>query len=108
MIRVRKIRNFYATFLLAALSVSAQTGVGSLTGQVTDPGGAVVPGAAITAVQDATGRELHTVSSDAGVYSFPTLDIGSYTVSAELKGFKRMSRPNVVILAANRTALDIR
>jgi hypothetical protein len=94
--------------VLISCSLLAQTGVGSLSGQVLDPGGSVVPGAAVNLRNDATGVEAHTITSDAGVYSFPTLDIGTYSLSVEAKGFKRSTRPNVVVQAANRTAVEMR
>jgi len=95
-------------FLPAAFVLMAQTGVGSLAGVVVDSVGAVVPGAAVTIRHDATGREIRTVSSDAGVYAFPTLDVGSYTVTAEAKGFKKLVRPGIVIQTASRASLELR
>ena len=95
-------------FVLAASSLLAQTGVGSLSGQVLDPAGAVVPGAAVVIKSDATARELRTITSDAGLYTFPTLDIGSYVVTAEASGFKRSVHSGVVIQAANRSSLEMR
>src|SRR5437588_8166665 len=94
--------------LLASASLFAQTGVGSLAGQVVDPAGAAVPGAAVVIHHDDTGRELKTVSSDAGIYTFPTLDVGPYTITAEARGFKKLSRSGIVILAANRSTLELR
>lgn len=94
--------------VLATYSLTAQTGVGSLSGQVLDPGGSAVPGAAVHLRNEDTGVELHTVTSDAGVYAFPTLDIGTYTVTVEMKGFKKSARPGVVIQAANRSAVEVR
>src|ERR1044071_1872859 len=97
-----------SAFFLAVFSLFAQTGVGSLTGQVLDPAGAVVPGAAVIIQHYATGRELRTITSDAGVYTFPTLDIGSYVVTAEARGFKKSIHSGVVIQAANRSSLEMR
>jgi hypothetical protein len=95
-------------FVLVVYNLLAQTGVGSLAGSVVDPGGAAVPGTAITIRHDATGRELKTVSSDAGVYAFPTLDVGPYTIAAEAKGFKKLSRSGIVIQTASRASLELR
>jgi hypothetical protein len=102
------LRLLLSLLLLFAFNLSAQTGVGSLSGQVLDPGGSVVPGAPVLLKSEATGLELQTVTSDAGVYGFPTLDVGSYVLTVEAKGFKRATRSNVVIQAANRTAVEMR
>jgi len=48
---------------------------------------------------EATGAKFTTISSSAGLYSFPNLLIGSYTVSVEYSGFKKHVRKNVVVAA---------
>src|SRR5262245_14836929 len=96
-----------AFFALIAATASAQ-GVGSLGGQILDPAGAIVPGAGIHLKHDATGRDLETVSSDAGIYAFPSLDVGAYTITVEARGFKRLTRPGIVIATASRATLDLR
>ena len=95
-------------FVIAGLSLWAQTGVGSLTGQVVDPAGAAVPGAAVTLHSESTGRDQRTVSSNTGLYSFPTVDVGDYTVTVEATGFKRLARSGLTVLAANRSSLELR
>lgn len=97
-----------ALLVFAGASLLSQTGAGSLGGQLLDPAGAVVPAALITIRNDDTGRELKTVSSDAGVYTFPTLDVGPYSLTVEAVGFKKVSRSGIVIQAANRSSLELR
>lgn len=99
---------FVCTLFLTPLFAFAQTGVGSISGQVTDPAGAAVPGASIRLVQDATNRETTTVSSDSGVYSFPALDVGAYTLYVEVQGFKKLTRGGIVVATATRVSVDIR
>src|SRR5690349_1973842 len=78
------------SFVLFAVSAAqAQVSTGSLGGLVTDPNNAIVPGASISVKNEATGVELKTTSSDAGLYVFPTLNTGTYVVSVEKAGFKR-------------------
>lgn len=60
----------------------------SLGGTVTDISGGVIPGATVTATNDSTGVVSTSVSNAAGVYSFPRLLFGAYTVKAEQKGFQ--------------------
>src|SRR5438093_4641395 len=95
--------------LMFALSIPAfaQLSTGSLSGTVTDPSGAAVAGATVTATQTTTGRSLLTVSTDAGLYAFPNLDVGPYTLTVENTGFKKLSRSNIVISISTRSVVDV-
>jgi hypothetical protein len=79
-----------AAIVLALLSVTALFAQNAqLGGIVTDPTGALVPGATITATNTATGVITTTISNESGAYSFPSLQPGrAYTVGASLPGFK--------------------
>ncbi len=72
---------------LAGARIEAQTITGSIRGTVTDPSGAVVPGAKVTAVNVATGVASTTVSNKSGLYNFQFLVIGQYKVLATAPGF---------------------
>ncbi len=74
--------------LLVGSSTLKAQAVGEITGTVTDPSGAVVPNARITATNTATDVSQSTVSSSAGTYTIPRLPVGMYTVTAESRGFK--------------------
>jgi protocatechuate 3,4-dioxygenase beta subunit len=80
--------------LVAATSapLGAQTIRGALTGTVTDSTGALVPGATVTVTNTATGIADSTVSNAQGTYPFPLVQPGTYTIGAELQGFKRYVR----------------
>ena len=67
----------------------------TLNGQVVDPQGAVVPGVQIVATRVVTGAKFTTVSGDAGQYTAPFLPPGTYTITAEVAGFKRYVREGV-------------
>jgi hypothetical protein len=84
-----------------------QSQTGSLSGTVFDVNGAAVPGADVQAMQTDTGVNLHTVSSDAGLYVFPSLPVGIWTVTVEKTGFKKTVRSGIQILIAERQALDM-
>ncbi|MGB7546287.1 MAG: TonB-dependent receptor, partial [Terracidiphilus sp.] len=73
----------------------AQAGRGGINGLVSDPTGAVIPGARITLLDHATGVALHTVSTGAGLYSFVSLTPGRYEVTASMKGFQSAAVDNV-------------
>ncbi len=77
--------------LLGASAAVAQTITGSVRGTVTDPSGAVVSGADVTATNVATGVATHTVSDHSGLYNIQFLPIGSYTVTATAPGFSTAS-----------------
>lgn len=93
---------------LAALAVQAQTTSGSMSGTVTDPNGAVVPGAKVVALHDPTQSEFNTVTTDAGLYVFPTLPVGPYTVSVTQPGFKKLVQTGVEIRVNLRQTLDLK
>jgi len=80
--------------LLALISLLAgpgfsQTITGAITGTVTDPSNAAIGKARVTATNAATNISNSTETNDAGVYNFPFLPIGSYTLAAEMAGFKK-------------------
>ncbi len=86
------IRIFCCLLLLSTCSViGAQTITGSVRGTVTDPSGAVVPGAEITATNTATGVATHTTADRSGLYNIQFLPIGRYTIEATSKGFSTTS-----------------
>ena len=67
-----------ALFFVAVPSLVAQ-GYGSVSGTVTDPSGAAIPNATITATEVDTGRVITVTSGDAGTFVFTTLPPASYT-----------------------------
>jgi hypothetical protein len=67
----------------------------SLSGAVVDPSGAVVPGAEVTARNNATGTEFKALTVENGTYAMPVLDAGTYTVTVSLPGFKQAIVNNV-------------
>jgi outer membrane receptor protein involved in Fe transport len=88
-------KHFFRLLLFAfisALAFSQSTTSGDITGTVTDPSGAVVVNAKITATDNAT-RESHTATSNGqGSYRFAFLKPGSYTITASAPGFQDVSR----------------
>ncbi|MFN0086589.1 MAG: carboxypeptidase regulatory-like domain-containing protein [Blastocatellia bacterium] len=94
--------------LLALLSVIVlgQAGKGSLSGTVLDGNGAAIANAKVMAKQDATGQVLESSTTSAGLYAFPTLDVGVYTLTIEARGFKKSTRTNLTVGVSNRTVGD--
>ena len=64
---------------------------GSIQGTITDPSGAVVPGAKITISSKATGQVIHLSSSSSGAYNSGSLIPGDYMVEAQVTGFKTVN-----------------
>ena len=83
------LRNLICVCLLAFLTTVgfAQAPVGTISGLVTDPSGAVLPNAAVTIKNKATGAERKVTSSSEGTYSVPALPAGQYEISTQAKGF---------------------
>ena len=85
--------------LLSFFSLAlAQVDTGTVVGVVTDPSGAIVPGAVIEAVSAQTGLKVSTVTGAQGLYATPPLRSGDYEVSVVAEGFGR---------AAKRVRLDV-
>ena len=87
----------YVFMLCACIGAFGQAGRGGISGVIADSGGAIVPGASVSAKNDATGTTRTTVSNAAGLYSFVSLSPGSYDVSAIAKGFAISVQKNVSV-----------
>jgi Carboxypeptidase regulatory-like domain len=74
-------------FIVAALTASARSGIGSVEGTVTDPTGAVVPGAAIHVVNTGTDVAVDTKSNGAGFFQVNGLFTGTYAVRTQFRQF---------------------
>ena len=92
--------------LLAAASLPAQTFRGTILGTVTDPSGAVLPGAKVTVKNLGTGLERTTETSADGSYSLPELPIGTYNVTVTLTGFQTFVATNVTVDVATERRID--
>jgi hypothetical protein len=88
--RTHLLRYFIGCSLAALLFwsfASAQTVTGSVTGQVTDPSGALISGATVTAENTATAVKTSAKTNESGVYTIRFLPIGTYTLTIEASGF---------------------
>ncbi|HEX2453873.1 MAG TPA: TonB-dependent receptor [Vicinamibacterales bacterium] len=100
-------------FLILALTVLlprtvvAQTDTASIVGTVKDGSGAVMPGVTVTATQAGTDVALTTTTNASGQYVFPTLRIGTYSVAAELQGFRRTVRSDVLLNVQDRVEINL-
>ncbi len=62
--------------------------LGTISGEVKDGTGALLPGATVTVVNKATNATRTTVTNSAGLFDFPALPPGAYSVKTELEGFR--------------------
>jgi hypothetical protein len=102
-------RLLLAAVLVAAGSPAwAQFERSAISGTVVDEQGGVIPGATVTATNLQNNQVDVTVSDGSGFYTFPNLQPGAYSITAELQGFKRSTRTNVQADAAGRYVFDFR
>ncbi len=107
---VKTVRDSLSVCILLVCASSmalAQGGRGSISGLVSDPSGAIVSGAQVTALNQATGVALHTITSSAGLYSFVSLTPGIYVVTASQKGFENVAENNVLVTVDQTTTVNI-
>ena len=86
---------------MSCSSTFAQSGAGSIQGTVTDSTGAVIPGATISVVNQATNSNTDTKSSNVGFYQVPALFTGSYTVTVTAPGMKTYKTAIQLLVAQN-------
>src|SRR5688500_4903897 len=78
-------------WLFLCVPCSAQT-LGTITGEVKDSSGAIIPGATVTAQNTSTNATREGHSNEAGAYTFAALPPGPYVVKAELQGFRTVAQ----------------
>ncbi len=92
---------------LSSSLVLAQIGTATLTGRVTDPSGAVVPGVSIAVVQNGTNFEFTALTNAEGIYRVQSLQPGTYRISFEMPGFKRVVREGVELRVGDTLPVDV-
>jgi hypothetical protein len=106
--RVRGVRLPWL-LLLAVFSAApafAQDFRGALIGRINDSSGARLPGATVTATNTATNVGSTTTTNEDGSYSILYLTPGTYSVSVELSGFKRVVRDGIEVRVGDRLTID--
>jgi len=98
-----RIASFYLIFAVAAF---AQGDRGTITGTVTDPTGAVIPNANIQVINSDTAAVYKIGTSSTGNYTLANLPVGTYTLTVDAPGFKKFSRPGLIVQVAETTRVD--
>ncbi|MGD0955824.1 MAG: carboxypeptidase-like regulatory domain-containing protein [Candidatus Acidiferrales bacterium] len=86
-----------ALFICVSPAPAQSASTGALTGTVTDPSGAVISGATVTATNLATGQSRDTTTDASGSYKFSLLPPGNYSVKLSASGFKTAEVPSVTV-----------
>ena len=98
---------FISVLLLSLGTLFAQSDRSTVTGTLSDPAGAVVATAPVTARNLDTGGEYQTASTATGNYTLSELPVGRYELSVALAGFKRFVRQGLEIQARQTYRIDI-
>jgi hypothetical protein len=93
-------------FLLAGTAFG-QTTSATLSGAVHDPSGASIPGAAVKAIDTRTNLSFDTVTTAEGIFAFPSLQPGTYTLEVEMAGFKKYQRTGVILDASDKASAGV-
>ena len=103
-------RAFFLVLCVIGLSISAisQDFRATLTGQVADPSGSVIPNATIRITNNATNEVKEVRTNNSGTYAAPYLNPGEYTVQITANGFETVKRTNVVLRVAQTLDLPVR
>jgi hypothetical protein len=92
---------------LLATEAFAQQITATLTGEIKDPSGAVVPGATVTATSIETGLAKTAVTNDDGRYTIAFLQPGAYNITVEKAGFARVERQNIKLETGQTAGVNI-
>ena len=93
--------------LLFVPLISRAQGLGSITGRVTDPAGASVAGAQVTATHEGTGFSRTATTDNEGLYVIPSLQPATYTLIVEAKGFSTSKESAVTLLADQTLTVNV-
>ena len=94
-----------ACLLLASSVFSQGIATGSISGTVTDPSGAIVPGAKVTAVSTATNQATSTETNDVGFFALRSVPPGTYKLTIEAKSFRKVELGNVEVTVARESSV---
>jgi hypothetical protein len=105
---LKKIACLAILFTVIGIPSFAQKITATIRGTVTDTTGGVVPGANVTVRGEDTGVTRSTVTNSSGVYSFPELQVGTYTVEVAISGFKTSVVKGVALNVADVRGVDVK
>jgi len=92
--------------IMLSVAVFAQSDRGTITGTVTDQGGAVVPNATVTAVNSENGAQFPGATTNTGNYTLASLPAGVYNVNFAASGFKKTTQTGIQVAVASNVRVD--
>ncbi len=98
---------FFCTLILVAFSLSAQFDSAVVVGSVRDEKGGSLSGAKVVLRNVDTGLTQNTTAAESGEFSFPSVRIGTYKVTAEMQGFTSATADNVSVTVNARQRVDL-
>jgi hypothetical protein len=105
-VAVRSLVLCLVVWSLSSIALWAQEGRASINGTVTDPSGASVEGATVTAREVSTGQSRVTLSTSSGTYALPLLPVGVYSLTCSRPGFATQTRSNLTITVDQQATVD--
>jgi hypothetical protein len=102
-----KVFTLVAVLAVCPISAIGQGSTATITGVVHDASGAVVPNASVEATQTATNYTAKAVSGSNGVFSFPSLPVGQYSVKVDAQGFAPYEQTGIVLNVGQVANLQI-
>src|SRR5438876_2183065 len=100
------IGSLFVLLVICASAALGQTGTSGISGTVRDVNGAVVPNATVTAKNEATNVSQNQNTTDAGVFAFPSLPVGNYTITVEKSGFKTFKKTHNALQVGEPLTVD--
>src|SRR5215216_1471800 len=91
------IAGFFLGSLITACFAQSEAQNGQIEGTITDPNGAAVSKASVTARNLETGTTRTATTDQSGVYRFPLLPLGTYRITVEASGFRRFVRDGITL-----------
>lgn len=105
--RLTKVLIFTCLLILASTAIRSQTITATVTGEITDPNGAVVPGATVKVTSVETGLAKTALTNDSGRYTITFLQPAAYNLSVEKTGFAPATRENVKLETGQTAGINI-
>lgn len=95
-------------FCSSPASHAQAAGTASIQGSVTDSTGAVIPGATVTLTQTGTRVQRTAVSDNNGLYTFPNIPVGTYSVGVRMSGFQTYTQTNIVLEVGSSISVNVK
>ena len=102
----RTVTTIFFLFLFS-FSLLSQTPSGEISGVINDQSGSVVAGVRVALINIATNATREVQTNDSGLYGFPALAPGIYTLKVEKQGFRAIERKNIEVLVGSANRIDL-